>query len=255
MSLVDYSLEGAVAVVRLNRPPVNALSEELSVELNAAFERAADPEVRAVVVTGQPHFAAGADIKSFQQAHAEGAEETSARALIDAIWTLERLPKPSIAAVTGYALGGGLELAMGADFRFLAEDSQVGQPEIKLGIIPGAGGTQRLPRIVGYQRAKEIVYTGRFVSASEALAIGLADEVHPSEEVLDRALEAAAKWAQGPTVALGAAKKAINNGWGEPMTAGIEIEANAFADCFWTDDAREGIAAFVDKRQPDFSGS
>lgn len=254
MSLVDYSVDGSVAVVRLNRPPVNALSEDLAADLKAAFNQAGDAAVRAVVVTGHPHFAAGADIKGFQTAYDSGREEKIATTLVEAIWVLERLPKPTIAAVTGYALGGGLELAMGADFRFLAEDSQVGQPEIKLGLIPGAGGTQRLPRIVGYQRAKEIVYSGRFVSAQEALAIGLADEVHPADQVLDRAVEAAKKWAEGPTVALGAAKKAINDSWGEPMTTGMEVEANAFHDAFWTDDAREGISAFVEKRGASFSG-
>ncbi len=151
MSLVEYSVDGAVALVELTRPPVNALSEELSRELKAAFEKCQDPAIRAVVVTGRPHFAAGADIKGFQETYESGEGGDIAGTLVDAIWTLEGLAKPTIAAVFGYALGGGLELAMGADFRYLATDAQVGQPEIKLGIIPGAGGTQRLPRIVGFQ--------------------------------------------------------------------------------------------------------
>ena len=141
MSLVDFSTEGAVAVVRLNRPPVNALSEELSSDLDEAFGQCEDPNIRAVVITGSPHFAAGADIKGFQTVYDSGGEEEIAGTLLAAVNRLERLKKPTIAAIFGYALGGGLELAMGADFRFLAADSQVGQPEIKLGIIPGEGGT------------------------------------------------------------------------------------------------------------------
>lgn len=254
MSLVEFGLEGAVALVRLNRPPVNALSAELSADLAEAFGRCEDQSIRAVVVTGQPHFAAGADIKGFQAAYDSGSEDTLARALVEAIWRLERLEKPTIAAIHGYALGGGLELAMGCDFRYLAADAQVGQPEIKLGIIPGGGGTQRLTRIVGIQRAKELVFSGRFVGADEALALTLADKVFPSEVVLERAMADAADLAKGPTRAIAAAKRAINAGIGQPMTEAIEIEANAFNDCFWTDDAKEGVAAFIGKRPPEFHG-
>lgn len=256
MSLVELSHPATnVALVRLNRPPVNALSEELSQDLAAAFAECADPEVRVVVVTGQPHFAAGADIKAFLVAHASsGGGEGIAASLVAAIAALEGLAKPTIAAVHGYALGGGLELAMGADFRYLADDAQVGQPEIKLGIIPGAGGTQRLPRIVGFQRAKELIYTGRQVGAEEALRIGLADKVAPAAELLDLALAGAAELAAGPTRGIAAAKRALNDGWGEPIERGLEIEAAAFADCFWSEDAAAGVQAFVDKRPPRFVG-
>ncbi len=255
MSLVEYSVADAVAVVRLNRPPVNALSAELSQELEAAFTRAGDPAVRAVVVTGEPHFAAGADIKGFQAAYDSGEQEEGlAHTLATVVRVLEQLPKPTIAAVQGYALGGGLELAMGADFRYLAEDAQVGQPEIKLGIIPGAGGTQRLPRLVGFNRAKEIVMSGRFVDAEEAERIGLADKVFPSGELLAAAIADAAQWAQGPTVALAAAKRAVNEGWGKPIDEAMAVEAEAFAGCFWTDDAKEGVAAFIEKREASFQG-
>lgn len=256
MSIVEYSVEGAVAVVRLNRPPVNALSLELSTELNEAFGRAEDPGVRAVIVTGQPHFAAGADIKGFQSAHESGKmTENLASELVDSIWRLEALAKPTIAAIFGYALGGGLELSMGCDFRYLAEDAQVGQPEVKLGIIPGAGGTQRLARLVGFQKAKEIVFTGRFVSAAEALEVGLADKVFPADELLDRVMEDAQRYAKGPTVALGVAKRALIGGLGLHLREAMEVERQAFVDCFWSDDAKEGVAAFIEKRRATFRGS
>ncbi len=256
MSMVEYSVEGAVAVVRLNRPPVNALSLELSTELNEVFARAEDPGVRAVIVTGQPHFAAGADIKGFQSAHDSGKmTDDLASELVDAIWRLEALPKPTIAAIFGYALGGGLELSMGCDFRYLAEDAQVGQPEIKLGIIPGAGGTQRLARLIGFQKAKEVVFSGRFVPAPEALEMGLADKVFPSDELLDRAMEDTQRWAKGPTVALGAAKRALIGGLGLHLREAMEVERRAFLDCFWSDDAREGVEAFIEKRRATFGGT
>jgi len=254
MEFVEYTTDGATALVRLQRPPVNALSADLSRDLLEAFTRAQEPDIRAVVVTGQPHFAAGADIKGFQEAYDGGSEQRLASSLVEATWVLERLSKPTIAAVHGYALGGGLELAMAADFRFLAEDAKVGQPEIKLGLIPGAGGTQRLQRLVGFQRAKDIVYTGRQVGAEEALAIGLADRVYPADTVLEEALKAAAEWAQGPTLALGAAKRALAGGHGRPLPEGMDIEAEAFDQSFWTDDAREGVAAFIGKRAASFGG-
>ena len=252
MALVEYAVEGAVAVVRLNRPPVNALSDEVADELSAAFAKCESDTVRAVVITGHPHFAAGADIKGFRVAHQADTRDPIAARLVDAIWQLEALPKPTIAAVHGYALGGGLELAMGADFRYLSEDAKVGQPEINLGVIPGAGGTQRLPRIVGYQRAKEMNYSGRHVSADEAGAIGLADRVVPADELFEVAMADASEWAKGPTKAIGAAKRAINNGWGLPLRDAMAIEAKEFNDVFWTEDAREGVSAFVEKRQAKF---
>ncbi len=254
MSLVNFEVDGAVALVTLNRPPVNALSEELSSDLLEAFERCRDDSIRAVVVTGEPHFAAGADIKGFQAAYDAGTDDTLARALVDAAWALERLEKPTIAAVHGYALGGGLELAMAADFRFLAEDAQVGQPEIKLGVIPGAGGTQRLTRIVGIQKAKDIVFSGRFVDAAEALELGLADRVVSATDLLETAMETARTYANGPTKAIAAAKHAINNGTGRPMEDRIALEAHAFNAVFWTDDAKEGVAAFIEKREAAFEG-
>jgi enoyl-CoA hydratase/carnithine racemase len=205
-------------------------------------------------VTGEPHFAAGADITGFQDTFDSGAEERSAWTLQEAIAALESLGKPTIAAVHGYALGGGLELAMGADFRYLADDARVGQPEILLGLIPGAGGTQRLSRIVGYQRSKEMIFSGRQLDAEEALAIGLADRVFPGNDLLDRAMEAAREWATAPTRAIAAAKKALNLGSGLPVDEGLLVEREAFNESFKTEDAREGVAAFITKRQAEFKG-
>ncbi len=254
MQFVEVSRDDAVALVRLNRPPVNAMTEDFARELKEAFTDCADPGIRAVVVTGQPHFAAGADIKGFQASYDSGVEERSAWTLQEAIAVLESLEKPTIAAVHGYALGGGLELAMGADFRFLAEDAKVGQPEILLGLIPGAGGTQRLARLVGYQRAKEMVLTGRQVDAAEAQEIGLADQVFPPGELFDAAMEAAWEWATKATRALAAAKTALNTGFGTPVDEGLLIERDAFNASFRTEDAREGVAAFIAKREAQFKG-
>jgi enoyl-CoA hydratase len=254
MEFVEVTREESVAIVTLNRPPVNAMSEDFARELQEAFGDCGDPAIRAVVVTGQPHFAAGADIKGFQATFDAGVEERSAWTLQEAIGVLESLEKPTIAAVHGYALGGGLELAMGADFRFLADDARVGQPEILLGLIPGAGGTQRLARLVGYQRAKEMVLTGRQVDAEEALDMGLADQVFRPTELLDGAMGAAREWATKATRAVAAAKTALNNGFGTPVGQGLLIERDAFNASFKTEDAREGVAAFIAKREADFKG-
>ena len=254
MELVSFVSEGAVGVIELTRPPVNALSGELAADLDQAITMAEDEAVRAVVITGRPHFAAGADISGFKSAHAEGSGGLEGNRLDSVVRHLEQLPKPVIAAVHGYALGGGFELAMAADFRYLADDAKVGQPEILLGIIPGAGGTQRLPRLVGFSVGKELVYSGRHVPADEALAIGLGDKVFPGDELLDAAIADAARFASGPTVALAAAKRAINEGWGKPIDDALAVEAAAFAVCFDTDDAREGVAAFLEKRTAEFTG-
>lgn len=256
MSLVELTREGAVALVRLNRPPVNALNEELAHDLSAVFEECQDPSTRAVVVTGHPNFAAGADIKGFQAQMESGSlTEVIAASLVQAIQLLEELEKPTIAAVHGYALGGGLELAMGADFRYLAGDARVGQPEILLGLIPGAGGTQRLARLVGYHKAKELVLTGRQVEATEALALGLADRVAPSEELLELAMGDAGEWSSKATLALAEAKRVFREtGVSSDFVADMRKESRSFQRLFTSEDAREGVAAFIEKREADFSG-
>lgn len=255
MEYVELTVEGTVALVRLDRPPVNALSEQVAVELKTAFEQCADPQFRAVVVTGHPHFAAGADIKGFKETFDSGGSERTASTLLEAIGILDNLAKPTIAAIHGFALGGGCELSLGCDFRYMAEDARIGQPEILLGIIPGAGGTQRLQRVVGFQKAKELVYTGRQVGSAEAMEIGYADKVAPTDEVLPLALSDAAEWSLKPTAALAAAKRALALGRGVPLEDALEIEQEAFAEAFATADAVEGVTAFVEKREALFKGA
>ncbi|MCY4369592.1 MAG: enoyl-CoA hydratase-related protein [bacterium] len=255
MELVSYTTEGAVGVIELNRPPVNALSTQLVEDIDEAVGHAADPDIRAVVITGRPHFAAGADINLFKDAHHSGTRALEELRIGSVARRLEQLSKPVIAAVFGYALGGGCELAMGADFRYLAEDAKIGQPEIRLGIIPGAGGTQRLPRLVGINRARELIYTGRHIGGEEALAIGLADKVFPADELLAAAISDATRYAAGPSVALSMAKRAINEGWGLPIDEALAVEAAAFDESFASDDAREGVSAFLEKRKARFTGT
>src|SRR5579859_493938 len=244
---VRVETEDAVATIRLDRPPMNALSASMQDELtDAATQVSADDGIRAVVLYGGPKvFAAGVDIKEMAEAsYARMVSDT--RRLQATFTTVARIPKPVVAAVTGYALGGGLELALCADFRVLGEKAKVGQPEILLGIIPGAGGTQRLPRLIGPARAKDIVFTGRFVAAQEALAMGLADRVVPDGEVYQAALELAGRFASGPAIALRAAKQAIDDGLEVSLDAGLEIERLHFSGLFATEDQRTGMRSFIE---------
>ena len=245
--LVRVELDQAVATLRLNRPPMNALDSALTDDLAVAAGRvAADPGVRAVVLYGGERlFAAGADIKELADNSYPQMAAYSSR-LQAAFNAVAELAKPVVAAVTGYALGGGLELALCADFRVLGESAQVGQPEILLGIIPGAGGTQRLPRLIGPARAKDLVFSGRFVRADEALAIGLADQVVPDDQVYAAALDLAGRYAAGPPIALAAAKHAIDAGLGTDLRSGLEIERLGFAGLVATQDARTGMRSFLE---------
>lgn len=255
MELVDYSLDGAVALITLNRPPVNALNSQMIADINEAIGLAEDVDVRAVVITGSPHFAAGADIKGFQRTFDQGDSDRQASGLAETVARLAKIEKPTIAAINGFALGGGLELAMGADFRYLAQSAKVGQPEILLGIIPGAGGTQRLARLVGPQRCKEMCMFGRQVGADEALTIGLADKVVSDDDLLEVALTDAASFANGPTLAYIAVKRAVSKGFDASLQDGIAIEAEEFAKVFASQDARTGVAAFLAKEPPTFQGN
>ena len=254
MELVDYAVEGSVARICLNRPPVNALNSALIGDIEAAIALASDSTIRAVVIAGNPHFSAGADVARLVDAFHDGEGESLAEGLADVVRRLELLAKPTIAAISGYALGGGLELAMGADFRYVSEDARIGQPEILLGIIPGAGGTQRLPRLVGYQRAKELNMSGRHVLADEALAIGLADKLLVAEELISTAMTDATEWACGPTLGYAATKQAMDEGWGCPIEEGLAIERGQFNRVFKTADAKAGVQAFTAKEVPNFVG-
>ncbi len=237
--------DDGVTVIRLQRPPLNALSLAMLAELAAtAGALAAAPEVKAVVVAGSDRaFAAGADITEFGSPEDAQRIGSQFRAAFDAV---AAIPRPVIAAIRGFALGGGLELALACDLRVAAESARLGQPEILLGIIPGAGATQRLPRLVGPARAKEMVWSGRQVRAEEAHAIGLVDRVVPAEETEPAALAWAATFATGAVVAMGAAKGVIDRGLDRSLDAGLDLEHDAFVDVFRTEDAVEGVRSFLD---------
>ena len=241
---LDSSDDG-ITLVRLDNPPVNALSVALLAEIAAvATAIARDDTVKTVVVTGEGKaFAAGADISEFGGS-ARAREITDGfRAAFDAVATV---PRPVIAAINGVALGGGMELALACDLRVVADKARMGQPEILLGIIPGAGGTQRLPRLVGAARAKELIWSGRQVGADEALAIGLADRVAPAGEVVDNALAWASELAAGAVAAMGLAKRVIDRGFDGPLSAGLDVESDAFVEVFATEDATTGVRSFLE---------
>ncbi|MBK5306779.1 MAG: enoyl-CoA hydratase/isomerase family protein [Frankiaceae bacterium] len=244
---VRLEVEGAVGTIRLDRPKMNALNAQVQEEIRAcAVEATARTDIRAVVLYGGERvFAAGADIKEMKDMSYVDMLQRSG-ALQDCFQTVARIPKPVIAAVTGYALGGGCELSMCADFRVVADNAKMGQPEILLGVIPGAGGTQRLTRLVGPAKAKDICFTGRFVEASEALAIGLADVVVPAGAVYAKAMEMASSYAGGAAIAIRAAKKAIDEGLEMDLDAALRMESTLFAGLFATEDRAIGMASFVE---------
>jgi enoyl-CoA hydratase/carnithine racemase len=226
---------------------MNALNTQVQEEIRAIASEATErDDVKAVVIYGGERvFAAGADIKEMADMSYVDMVKRSG-ALQSAFTSVATIPKPVVAAVTGYALGGGCELALCADLRFAADDAVLGQPEILLGIIPGAGGTQRLTRLVGPSRAKDIVFSGRFVKADEALAIGLVDRVFPADRVYDEALAWAGQFAGGATYAVRAAKEAIDHGLEVDLDTGLAIERQQFAALFATDDRRIGMTSFVE---------
>ncbi len=249
-----------VAIVTLDHPPVNALSQRLLEELEEEYERLdGDDETRAIVVRGEGEkaFVAGADITEFPalREQVEGAAASgSARGIQKLAARMDAGRTPVVAAIHGYCLGGGLELAMACDIRVAAEDAQLGQPEIKLGLIPGGGGTQRLPRLVGPAFASELIFTGRRIGAEEAREIGLVNRVVPEGEALNAAKEFAAEIAANAPLAVRHAKAATNRAMDVDLISGLEYEADQFALLFATEDAREGMGAFAERRKPQFGG-
>jgi enoyl-CoA hydratase/carnithine racemase len=237
-----------VGTIRLDRPKMNAINEEVTEGLAAAAHEATfNDKIKSVVLWGgEKIFAAGADIK--MMADRTPAEMMNRIGLMQSVFSqIEEIPKVTIAAINGYALGGGCELAMTCDFRVVADNAQMGQPEILLGVIPGAGGTQRLPRLVGQARAKDIVFTGRMIACVEALQIGLADKIVPAADTYSMAVEMATQFARGPTVALRAAKMAINRGLEMDLGDGLAFEREVFVNLFATEDQKIGMKSFLEQ--------
>ncbi|MFI5674755.1 enoyl-CoA hydratase/isomerase family protein [Streptomyces cellulosae] len=245
---VNLEVSEGVGTIRLDRPPMNALDVATQDRLKELAEEAMRrDDVRAVVLYGgEKVFAAGADIKEMQTMD-HTAMVLRSRTLQDSFTAVARIPKPVVAAVTGYALGGGCELALCADFRIAADNAKLGQPEILLGLIPGAGGTQRLARLIGPSKAKDLVFTGRMVKADEALSLGLVDRVVPAADVYTEAHAWAAKLAQGPALALRAAKESIDTGLETDIETGLAVERTWFAGLFATEDRARGMKSFVEE--------
>ena len=255
---VRLEVSDGVGTIRLDRPKMNALDAQMQQEIVEACEEAdRRDDIAAVVVHGGERvFAAGADVK--EMAAMSFQEITRHAHLLQAFTrAIAAIGKPTVSAITGFALGGGCEVALATDVRFAADNAKLGQPEILLGIIPGAGGTQRLSRLVGPAKAKDLIYTGRFIDAQEALAIGLVDQVHPAEDVYAKAVEWASQFVGGPALALRAAKNAVDRGLEVDLQTGLDIERTEFAALWATDDQSAGMNSFVENGpgKATFSGS
>jgi enoyl-CoA hydratase/carnithine racemase len=257
MAMVELRKEDQVAVLTINNPPVNALNSRVMAELLQNLEKlAGDDGVRVLIVTGAGDraFVAGADIKEFPglfkgQAGLAGQFALAGHKMFNA---LDNFPRPTIAAVNGLALGGGCELALACDLRVAADTAQFGLPEIKLGLFPGGGGTQRLPRLIGEARAKEFMYLGDPISAGEALQIGLINRVVPAGQLVEETMKLAGKLATRPGVALNLIKQAVDRGVQVSLEEGLKIEADLFDRVFLTEDVKEGVNAFIEKRKAEF---
>jgi len=254
---IKIEREENIVWITLNRPHrLNAFNDVLIEELSEALDTVEnDPSVRCVIITGEGDraFSAGADITAFPKATPVKAEEF-ARGGQKVFSKIEEMSKPVIAAINGYALGGGLELALACDFRIASEHAELGSPEINLGIIPGWGGTQRLVRTVGLRNAKKLVMLGERIKADEALKMGLIDKVVPFEKLREEAKALAKKLAEGPPIAMKYAKHALNFGSQVPLDIGLRLEATLMALLFSTQDIKRGIEAFMSKRKPEFKG-
>ncbi len=256
LETLELSVANQIAVVRLNRPPMNPLSSKLFGELKEVMDHLEDREdVRVVILTGagERAFAAGADIGEMKDLDLSGIGKMN-RISRKAYSGVESIGKPVIAAVNGLALGGGLELVLCCDFRIFSENARVALPEINLGIIPGGGGTQRLQRLIGQAKAKELLYFGDMIGAQEALACGLANKVVPLDQLMEAAQEMAAKLAEKPAVALRMIKTSLQTGADTDLNSALTVEQLGFGNIFETHDKKEGMAAFAEKRKPVFIG-
>lgn len=254
--VIQVIKENGVATITLNRPPINPLNSQVFKELSQAVdELQSDASVKVVIITGAGNkaFAAGADITEMANLTPVEVYNFSQVSRF-AFEKLENLGKPVIAAINGLALGGGCELALCCDFRMAADTAKFGQPEINLGIIPGAGGTQRLPRLIGVAKAKELIFLGDIFDASVALSLGLVNKVVPADSLLEEAQKLALKLASKPSVAMSMAKSAINTGINLDISSALTLEVQCFVTAFASDDRKEGIGAFMEKRRPSFTG-
>lgn len=254
---VKYDVSEGIATITLYRPEAkNALNDLLRAEVMAALDAAReDREVRGVILTGgEELFAAGADIKAMADLQPAEILFKNMQGTRKIAQMLEELPKPVIGAAAGFALGGGCELLLGCDYRIASANASLGLPEIRLGIFPGGGGSQRLPRLVGLSRAKDLIFSGKILTAEDALRFGLIDEIAPAGELLAAARKKVSSYIRHSPIALAAAKLAVNNCWKGDYSTGNTLESMTFSMLFSTQDQKEGMHAFMEKRKPDFTG-
>jgi len=258
MEFLLLEKNAGIALLTINRPQqLNALNKQTLSEINAAFESLReDDAVKVVILTGsgEKAFVAGADIKEFAHFSGEEGSELAKEGHMTVFNLIEEFPKPVIAAVNGFALGGGLELAMSAHVRIASDNARMGLPETSLGVIPGYGGTQRLPQLVGKGRALEMIFSAKMIDAATALSYGLVNQVVPQEELMQAAEAMAHLFMKNSIVAMGFAIEAVNAGLLEG-SVGYDVEVQAFGDCFETEDFKEGTTAFLEKRKPNFPGA
>ncbi|MYL64231.1 enoyl-CoA hydratase [Bacillus hwajinpoensis] len=256
MKMVTYEIHEKTAIVTINNPPLNVMSKQVSTELFEVFtELEANQEAVAVILTGAGNkaFMAGADIKEFPDWIGQSGFKNIVMETHQVLNYLDDFPKPTIAVLNGLTFGGGCELAMTCDMRIAEEHAQLGLPEIKLGLFPGGGGTQRLPRLIGEAKAKEMMFTGEPISAEEADRYGLVNHVVPSGQGMTYAQGLASKITGQSLQALSRIKKAVNNGGHLPIESAVELEADLFEEVFQTEDIKEGVQAFMEKRKPAFT--
>lgn len=252
---IRYTKENGVGIITIYRPEArNAINAQVREEIyDVLVEAETDPEVGGLIITGGPDvFSGGADIKAM--AEQDAISMFYRKGLQRVVEMIEKMPKPVIAAISGFALGGGCELALGCDLRIASESAQMGQPEIRLGIIPGGGGTQRLARLVGVSKAKDLIFSGRIINAQEALQIGLVNEVVPVEQLAEAAMKKMQSYLRNGAVALAAAKLSINAGLNVDLYAGDLFEKLSFSILFASEDQKEGMKAFIEKRKAEFKG-